>query len=90
MMQAVTTQVSTKYQVVIPKLVREALDIHPHDSLLFVISGDTVIVHPQPASLTTALRGLHAELWPAPAAWLDLIPLPIEWMKTDTLEEDEE
>ena len=71
MMQAVATQVSTKYQVVIPKLVREALGIHPHDSLLFVISGDTVIVRPQPASLTTALRGLHAELWPDPAAWLE-------------------
>ena len=46
-MQAVATQVSTKYQVVIPKLIREALGIQPHDSLLFVISGDTVIVRPQ-------------------------------------------
>jgi AbrB family looped-hinge helix DNA binding protein len=70
-MQAVATQVSTKYQVVIPKLVREALGIQPHDSLLFVISGDTVSVRPQPASLTAALRGLHAELWPDPAAWLE-------------------
>ena len=70
-MQAVTTQVSTKYQVVIPKLVREALGIQPHDSLLFVISGDTVIVRPRPASLTAALRGLHAELWPDLDAWLE-------------------
>ncbi len=70
-MQAVATQVSTKYQVVIPKSVREALDIRPHDSLLFVIDGDTVIVRPRPASLTTALRGLHAELWPDPDAWME-------------------
>jgi len=70
-MHAVTTLVSTKYQVVIPKMVREALGIHPHDSILFVVSGDTVIVRPQPASLTTALRGLHAELWPEPDAWLE-------------------
>ncbi len=27
---------------------------------------------------------------PAPAGWLGLPPLPIEWMKSDTLEEDEE
>ena len=70
-MQAVATQVSTKYQVVIPKLIREALGIQPHDSLLFVISGDTVIVRPRPASLTAALRGLHAELWPDPDTWLE-------------------
>jgi len=26
----------------------------------------------------------------SPAAWLNLLPLPIDWMKTDVLEEDEE
>ena len=70
-MQAVTTQVSTKYQVVIPKLVREALGIHPHDSMLFVISGDTVIVRPQPASLTAALRGCTPSSGLTPDAWLE-------------------
>lgn len=65
-MRVVVAPISSKYQVVIPKPVREALGIRPQDSLLFVIDGDTVIVRPQPASLTTALRGLHAELWPDP------------------------
>lgn len=65
-MQAIITPISSKYQVVIPKPVREALGIRPQDSLLFIIEGDTVIVRPRPASLTTALRGLHAELWPDP------------------------
>ncbi len=70
-MQAVATQISTKYQVVIPKLVREALGVRPQDSLLFVMDGDTIIVRPRPASLTTALRGLHADLWPDPEVWLE-------------------
>jgi len=70
-MQAVATQISTKYQIVIPKSVREALGVRPQDSLLFVIDGDTIIVRPRPASLTTALRGLHADLWPDPETWLE-------------------
>jgi AbrB family looped-hinge helix DNA binding protein len=70
-MQAIAAQISTKYQIVIPKPVREALGIRPQDSLLFVIDGDTVIVRPRPASLTTALRGLHADLWPDPDGWLE-------------------
>ncbi len=70
-MQAIATQISTKYQIVIPKPVREALGIRSQDSLLFVIDGDTVIVRPRPASLTTALRGLHADLWPDPDGWLE-------------------
>ncbi len=70
-MQAVITPISTKYQVVIPRPVREALGIQPQDSLLFVIDGETVSVRPRPASLTTALRGLHADLWPDPETWLE-------------------
>ena len=70
-MQAVTASISSKHQVVIPKAVREALGMGPDDQLLFVINGDTVIVRVKPASLTKALRGLHAELWPDPDAWLE-------------------
>ncbi len=70
-MQAVTAQISAKYQVVLPKAVRELLGVQPQDELLFVIEGDTVIVRPRPASLTTALRGLHADLWADPEAWLE-------------------
>ncbi|MCX6031814.1 MAG: AbrB/MazE/SpoVT family DNA-binding domain-containing protein [Chloroflexi bacterium] len=70
-MQAVVTQVSAKYQVVIPKIVRETLGLRPQDALLFIIDGETVIMRPRPTSLTKTLRGLHQELWPDPDRWLE-------------------
>ncbi len=70
-MQVTATQVNAKYQVVIPKTVRERLGLRPQDALLFIIDGDTVSVRPRPVSLTTALRGLHADLWPDPDGSLE-------------------
>ena len=70
-MEAFSARISAKYQVVIPKAVREALHIQPQDNLLFLVDGDTVIVRPQPASFTEVLEGLHQHLWPSPEAWLE-------------------
>jgi AbrB family looped-hinge helix DNA binding protein len=70
-METFTARVSAKYQVVIPKAVREALGIQPKDELLFLLDGETVIIRPQPASFTEALSGLHRHLWPDPDAWLE-------------------
>lgn len=71
-MQPISAKVSTKYQIVIPKEVRETLDLHPRDTLLFLIDGDAVYMRPQPASFTATLRGLHRHVWPDNAdAWLD-------------------
>lgn len=70
-MRVIATHVSVKYQVVIPKPVREALGLRPGDTLLFLTEGDTVLLRPQPASFTQALRGLHRELWTDPDAWLE-------------------
>jgi AbrB family looped-hinge helix DNA binding protein len=62
-MIAVSAQVSDKYQVVIPREVRQKLNLHPRDTLLFLIDGDTVIIRPRPVSFTATLRGLHQEVW---------------------------
>ncbi len=70
-MRAITARISAKYQVVIPKPVRESLQIQPHDTLLFLLDDDTVILRPQPANFTDAMRGLHRELWPDPDTWLE-------------------
>ena len=70
-MMAIAAKISTKYQVVIPKAVREALGLQPQDRLLFLLDGDTVLLRPEPASFTRALRGLHRDLWPDPDEWLE-------------------
>jgi AbrB family looped-hinge helix DNA binding protein len=71
-MEAIVTRVSRKYQIVIPRAVREALQLHPDDTLLFLVSGDSVILRTRPASFTEAMRGLHKEIWPADTEdWLE-------------------
>jgi AbrB family looped-hinge helix DNA binding protein len=71
-MEAIAVRVSQKYQIVIPRAVREALQLHPDDALLFLVSGDSVVLRNRPASFTEAMRGLHKELWPAePEDWLE-------------------
>lgn len=70
-MEVVAVAVNSKHRVVIPKAVRKALGVGPRDSLLFVIDGGSVAVRIRPASLTTALRGLHADLWSARGGCMD-------------------
>jgi AbrB family looped-hinge helix DNA binding protein len=70
-MEAYAVRMSSKYQIVIPKAVRESLHLRPQDSLLFLVEGDTVIVRPRPGSFSDALQGLHRELWPDPDQWLE-------------------
>jgi len=71
-MVAIAAQMSDKYQVVIPREVRQKLNLQPRDTLLFLIDGETVVIRAKPASFTTTLRGLHADVWPADLEqWLD-------------------
>lgn len=71
-METFVTRIGTKYQIVIPKAVRESLRLRPNDKLLFVVDGERVILRPQPTSFTATLRGLHRNLWPDDVeAWLD-------------------
>jgi len=70
-MQVIAARISTEYQVVIPKPVREALQIRPQDTLLFLLDGDTVILRRRPANFTESMRGLRQELWSDPDTWLE-------------------
>jgi AbrB family looped-hinge helix DNA binding protein len=70
-MKTATAQVSSKYQMVIPKEVRTALGIKPHDQVLFLIDEDRVYLRPRPDSFTDKLSGLHAHVWRQPTdQWL--------------------
>jgi AbrB family looped-hinge helix DNA binding protein len=70
-MTTISAQISTKYQVVIPKEVRELMNLQPKDTLLFLIDGGTVVLRPKPKSFTKTLRGLHRHLWSEPEQWLE-------------------
>jgi AbrB family looped-hinge helix DNA binding protein len=63
-MRSFVAQVSAKFQVVIPKEVREKLNLEPHDAVIFFVDGDEVFLRPRPKDFVAALRGLHKELWP--------------------------
>jgi AbrB family looped-hinge helix DNA binding protein len=62
---------SAKYQIVIPKTVREALNLEPHTTVLFLIEGDVAVLRSQPTSFTDAMQGLHRDVWDDPDAWLE-------------------
>jgi AbrB family looped-hinge helix DNA binding protein len=71
-MEAISVRVGPKYRIVIPQAVRGALQLRPGDSLLFLVSGDSVILRKWPANFTVATRGLHEGIWPVdPADWLE-------------------
>lgn len=71
-MAAIEVRLGAKNQVVIPKAVREALQVKEGDVLLLVVQGDEVILRPRPASFTDTLRGLHKDIWAGddPDRWL--------------------
>jgi len=71
-METATVRIGPKYQIVIPRVVRETLQLRPDDTLLFLVSGDSVTLRNRPANFTEAMRGLHKEIWPPdPADWLE-------------------
>jgi AbrB family looped-hinge helix DNA binding protein len=72
-MNAITVRLGPKYQIVIPKQVRDVLELRPDDSLMFIMQGTTVILRARPASFTDAMLGLHKELWEGvdPDKWLE-------------------
>jgi len=62
-MVKVTTKISGKNQIVLPKEVREQLGVKAGDTLLFIIRDGEIIVRSRPASFTKAMRGLHKQVW---------------------------
>lgn len=56
-------KLSSKYQIVIPREVRQQLDLRAGDGLLVEVSGKTIVLVPRPRSYTARLRGLHKDVW---------------------------
>ena len=59
----ITTKVSKKSQIVIPKEIRETVGISEGDELIVDVEEDRVILKVKPKSYTKRLRGLHKNVW---------------------------
>lgn len=59
----VSIKLSSKCQIVIPKHVREALEIGPGNELLMEVKEGSLIIYPKPKSYTDYMIGLHKDVW---------------------------
>lgn len=57
-------RLSSKNQIVVPRVAREALGVKAGDKLLLVARGETVIILPKPRSWTKSLGGVAREEYP--------------------------
>lgn len=62
-LQIQKAKVSSKYQIVIPKKVREVLGLRPGDRFLITLEDEKVVMRLRPRSYARHLRGLHKEVW---------------------------
>ena len=59
MSQPVSIKVSSRYQVVVPRIAREKLNIQIGDRLLVDVQDGVLILIPQPQDYVAHLAGLH-------------------------------
>jgi AbrB family looped-hinge helix DNA binding protein len=62
-MKAAVVKVNAKYQITIPKSVREKLSIKAGDGLLLDVQDGILVLIPEPKSYADSLQGLHREIW---------------------------
>ena len=60
---ALSSRLTSKCQVTVPKEVRKALRLSPGNLVHFAIEGGKAILRPAPESHARALRGLGREAW---------------------------
>ena len=63
MSQPVSVKVSSRYQVAVPRIAREKLNIQSGDRLLVDVQDGVLILIPQPQDYVAHLAGLHKEIW---------------------------
>jgi AbrB family looped-hinge helix DNA binding protein len=56
-------KVSSKYQIVIPRDIREKLNLKAGDQLIIKTNNEKIIIYPQPKSYTEYALGLGKEIW---------------------------
>ena len=63
MAQPVSVKVSSRYQISIPRIARERLNIRSDDRLLVDVQDGLLILAPQPQDYAAHLAGLHRDVW---------------------------
>lgn len=63
MEQATTVKVSKRYQIVLPSMARQQLNIEAGDRLLVDVQDGVLVLVPQPDDYAKHLAGLHKEVW---------------------------
>jgi AbrB family looped-hinge helix DNA binding protein len=58
-----TVKVSKRYQIAVPAMARQRLNIKSGDRLLVDIQDGIMILMPEPDNYTEAMVGLHKEIW---------------------------
>jgi AbrB family looped-hinge helix DNA binding protein len=59
----VSVKVSSRYQIAVPRIARELLNIQSGDRLLVDVQDGLLILLPQPQDHAAHLVGLHREVW---------------------------
>jgi AbrB family looped-hinge helix DNA binding protein len=63
MTNSTTVKVSKRYQIAVPALARQLLDIKIGDRLVVDVQDGMMVLIPEPENYTEAMAGLHKEIW---------------------------
>jgi len=58
-----SVRLSSKYQVVIPKGIRERLKLEKGDELTVGLQGENIVMRVRPESFAGYTLGLHEDIW---------------------------
>ncbi len=56
-------KVSSKFQVVIPREIREKMGLERGDELTVDLEGEIIVMRRKPKNFTRYMKGLHREIW---------------------------
>lgn len=68
----VSVKMSSKNQIVVPKLARDALHLEPGDRLIVTVRGEVIEMEKQPPDLEDRLAGYLGDVGTGAALWPEL------------------